>query len=237
MLDDSGSGQWDWIANGIVAAADDGAQVINLSLGGYSLSQTLELAVNHAWDAGVVIAAAAGNDGQNWGFYPGAYANSIAVGATDRKDARASFSNYGGNWVDVAAPGADILSTAPKVSTALWGSGTGGYAPLNGTSMATPHVAGLAGLIWSTDLCKPKDNGCVRNRIESTADRTRGTGTDFRNFTAHGRINAAAAVGGASLSLPSPTVTSTPTLASTPTSGPIPTPTATPPFDPDAHGD
>ena len=230
VLNDAGSGQWDWIANGIIAAADDNNKAINMSLGGYTPSQTLESAVNYAWGKGVVIAAAAGNDGQNWGLYPAAYTNAIAVGATTNTDARASFSNYGGNWVDVAAPGASILSTAPTGSTSIWPTGTSGYATLNGTSMATPHVTGLAALVWASGLCGTTDNACVRARIENTADHTAGTGTSTSSFTIHGRINAAAAVG-ASASPPTstatPTATLTPTSTSTTGSNPTATPTAT----------
>jgi thermitase len=216
VLNDRGSGQWDWIAQGIITAADDGAHVINLSLGGYTPSDTLRAAVDYAWDPPAqnspptkqraVIAAAAGNDGQNWGFYPAVYDNVIAVGATDNKDLRASFSNYGGNWVDVAAPGTNILSTAPREATSIWRSGTNGYASLNGTSMATPHVAGVAGLVWSSGKCGAQDNKCVRDQIETTAqDHPPGTGS---NFTIHGRVNAAAAVGG-STAAPTPDTTIT----------------------------
>jgi thermitase len=225
VLNDRGSGQWDWIAQGIITAADDGAHVINLSLGGYTPSDTLRAAVDYAWDPPAqnspptkqraVIAAAAGNDGQNWGFYPAVYDNAIAVGATDNKDLRASFSNYGGNWVDVAAPGANILSTAPREATSIWRSGTNGYASLNGTSMATPHVVGVAGLVWSSGKCGAQDNKCVRDQIETTAENhPPGTGS---NFTIHGRVNAAAAVGG-STAVPTPDTTAPDTTLSNPPS-------------------
>ncbi len=182
VLDDTGSGYYSWIANGIAWAADNGAQVINMSLGGSSPSSTQQAAVDYAWSKGVVVVAAAGNSNTSSQFYPAAYPNVIAVGATDNTDAKASFSNYGSSWVDVAAPGASILSTTVN----------GGYGLKSGTSMASPHVAGEAGLIWSKPgLCAGADNACVRNQIESQADKTSGTGT----YWANGRINANGGVG------------------------------------------
>lgn len=197
VLGDSGSGAYSWIAQGITWSADNGAKVINMSLGGSSASSTLQDAVNYAWGKGVVVVAAAGNSGSSTPFYPAAYENAIAVGATDHKDAKASYSNYG-SWVDVAAPGSDILSTTVD----------GGYATKNGTSMATPHVAGVAGLVWSTSL---GTNSEVRKQIESSAaDRTvlAGIGPDWSKA----RINACTAVGGTNCAPPpdttAPTVSS-----------------------------
>lgn len=184
VLGNNGSGSWANIASGIVWAKDNGAKVISMSFGAYSPSSTVQLAINQAWSDGVVLAAAAGNDGQNWGFYPAAFDNVIAVAATTRTDARASFSNWGGNWVDVAAPGAQILSTVKS----------GGYQAWDGTSMATPHVAGVAGLVWSRGSCGSNDNGCVRSRIEQNADPIPGTGLGSSDRWAHGRLNACRAV-------------------------------------------
>ena len=137
VLNDSGSGYYSWVANGIYWAADNGAEVINMSLGGTSRSTALEQAVNYAWSKGVVLAAAAGNNGSSSRLYPAYYANNIAVAATDQNDRKASWSNYG-SWVDVAAPGVSIVSTTPDEN----------YAYYSGTSMATPHVAGVAALIF-----------------------------------------------------------------------------------------
>src|SRR5687768_14314367 len=105
VLGNDGGGDYTHIANGILWAAGCDirdpvtdactgpvrANVINLSLGGYYDSITLRSAVDRAWGRGVVLACAAGNDGQNYGFYPAAYPNCLAVGATDNRDARASF--------------------------------------------------------------------------------------------------------------------------------------------------
>jgi thermitase len=168
VLGDDGIGNYSWVANGITWAADNGAKVINLSLGGTSPSSTLEDAVNYAWDQGCVIVAAAGNDNTSTPLYPAYYTNCIAVAATDRSDAKASWSNFG-TWVDIAAPGVDIFSTTPNHSFYLQNYGYKlNYDYMSGTSMATPHVAGLAGLVWATEY--GTDNAAVRDRIEGTAD-------------------------------------------------------------------
>ncbi|WP_173916840.1 S8 family peptidase [Halobacillus sp. Marseille-Q1614] len=174
-LDANGSGSMTAISDAIRYSADQGAKVINLSLGCNCDTQTLENAVNYAWSKGSVVIAAAGNDGVSTTFEPASYANVIAVGAVDRYDRRASFSNYG-TWVDVTAPGVDIASTVPN----------GGYAYMSGTSMASPHVAGLAGLLAG----QGRSNSQIRTAIENSADRISGTGSYFE----HGRINSQAAV-------------------------------------------
>ncbi|SMO84174.1 S8 family peptidase [Melghirimyces algeriensis] len=174
VLNNSGSGTLSDVANGIIHAANNDSDVINLSLGAAYGSSTLENAVNYAWNKGAVVVAAAGNAGNTAKHYPAAYSNAISVAATDANDRKASFSTYG-SWVDVAAPGVDILSTWP-----------GGYRYLNGTSMAAPHVAGLAGLLDS----QGRSNSNIRAAIENTADQISGTGSYWRK----GRINAYRAV-------------------------------------------
>lgn len=185
VLNDQGSGAYTWIAKGIVHAADSGAKVINLSLGGTSSSRTLEQAVNYAWNKGSVVVAAAGNSGRNSRTYPAYYKNVIAVAATDNRDRKASFSNYGSAWVDVAAPGVNILSTLPNHPHQL---GSSSYGYLSGTSMATPMTAATVGLIWSTPYGTTSQ--AVRSRLESKADRISGTGI----YWSFGRINQASAV-------------------------------------------
>lgn len=175
VLDANGSGSLTNIADGIRYAADQGAEVINLSLGCDCSTTTLENAVNYAWNKGSVVVAAAGNDGVSTTFEPASYSNVIAVGAVDSRDRRASFSNYG-SWVDVTAPGVDIASTVPN----------NGYSYMSGTSMASPHVAGLAGLLAG----QGRSNSQIRAAIEQTADPISGTGTYFQ----HGRINSNDAV-------------------------------------------
>ncbi|MBA4495065.1 S8 family peptidase [Paenactinomyces guangxiensis] len=175
VLDGNGSGTLSDVANGIRYAADQGAQVISLSLGGSSGTSTLSNAVNYAWNSGSVVVAAAGNSNTSAPSYPAYYSNAIAVASTTSSDQRSSFSNYG-SWVDVAAPGSSIYSTYIG----------GTYRTLSGTSMATPHVAGVAGLL----AAQGRNNSQIRSAIENTADRINGTGT----YWTHGRVNAYRAV-------------------------------------------
>jgi thermitase len=136
VLSSSGAGAHSWIANGIVWAADHGADVVNLSLGGPYTSAMLEQAVDYAWSHGVVLTAAVGSEGYSNPTYPAAYENTIGVGSTDHDDQRAAFSNYG-VYLSVVAPGVSILV----------GTRGGGYQRWSGTGLATPLVAGLAGLV------------------------------------------------------------------------------------------
>ncbi|HUS16310.1 MAG TPA: S8 family serine peptidase [Chloroflexia bacterium] len=198
VLDNSGSGTLANVANGITYAADHGAKVINMSLGG-SGSSTLQNAVDYAWGRGVFMACAAGNDNTSSqaNAYPGAYANCFAVASTTNTDARSSFSNYG-SWVEAAAPGSSIYST--------WLNS--GYNTISGTSMATPHVAGLAGLLSGQGLT----NAQIRSRICSTSDAISGTGT----YWTCGRINAYRAVSNGG---PTPVPTPPPGPTATPAPG------------------
>ncbi len=190
VLDDSGSGYISDIASGIVYAADR-AQVLNLSLGGPSGSQTLLNAVNYAANTqGRLVVAAAGNCGDsshlngcsyvNQPMYPAAYSNVMAVAATTSSDERASFSNEG-TYVDIAAPGDYIYNT-------YYGNS---YAHQSGTSQAAPHVSGLAALVWAEN---PDYTAAqVWSRITSTAVDLGAAGVDT-SFGA-GRIDVAAALG------------------------------------------
>ena len=180
VLGDNGGGDWAAIANGITWAADDGAKVINMSLGGTSPSATVEEAVNYTWGKGAVLVAAAGNRGVSDPFYPAYYPNVIAVAATDQDDQKASFSNHGSSWVDVAAPGVGILSTTVD----------GGYGARDGTSMASPHAAGAVGLAWDVAPAGTT-NQQIRDKVEATADPISGTGA----YWAKGRVNTCKAVG------------------------------------------
>ncbi len=194
VLDNSGSGSYSSVASGVSWAADNGARVINLSLGGSASSQTLKTAIDYAWGKGVVVVAAAGNSNTTIPFYPSSYTNAIAVAATDQNDQRASFSNYGSSWVDLAAPGVSILST--------YGSD---YQSLSGTSMATPFVTGVAGLVFSNH--PDWTNQQVRQKIEGSADKIAGTGSSWSS----GRVNACSAVDCANTVIaPSPTPSPSP---------------------------
>jgi thermitase len=176
------NGLWDLdIVQGIYWSVDNRAKVINLSLGSYGNSRSMEHAVNYAWQHGVVVVAAAGNDATDEPFYPAAYDRVISVAATDQTDGIADsdgqddFSNYG--KIDVAAPGEDILSTVP-----------GGYDAWDGTSMASPHVAALAGLLAAQGRTAPE----IRKRIQRTAFDLGDAGKD--KYYGWGRINAQRAV-------------------------------------------
>jgi thermitase len=145
VLDNTGVGATDKVAAGILWATDNGAAVINLSLGAETGTETLRAALKYAFDKGVVIIAAAGNTNGNV-FYPAAYDTYVlSVAATDYNDTRAESSNFGAR-IDVAAPGVRILSTVP---TWYLSPDVLPYQFGDGTSYAAPHVSGLAALIKS----------------------------------------------------------------------------------------
>jgi subtilisin family serine protease len=136
VLDDTGSGTTDVVASGIRWAADHGARVINMSLTSSQSSTPMEEACAYAAQAGVVIVAASGNEGNQAIGFPAALSQCIAVGASSTDSRLASFSNYGPEQ-EVVAPGTTILSCVPG----------GAYGQADGTSMAAPQVAGVAALI------------------------------------------------------------------------------------------
>jgi serine protease len=149
------------VAEGIRFAADNGAQVINMSLGGPIKSQILEDAVNHALSKGVVVVAAAGNSGRRVGW-PAAYPGVIAVSATDDKDKIAWFSSRGPE-VAIAAPGVSItqqtVCNGGRDKCEVFGT-------FNGTSMASPHVAGAVAIVESLGVTS---GPAVREALASSA--------------------------------------------------------------------
>ncbi|HET6947688.1 MAG TPA: S8 family serine peptidase [bacterium] len=192
-----GTGTYTDIADGITYAADHGAKVINLSLGGSAASTTLENAVNYAYNRGVTLVAAAGNENGPV-LYPAVYSNVIAVAATACNNAKASYSNSGPQ-IDVAAPGGDGTVTCgggnPN-TTWVWSpswSPTSGnqYFGMRGTSMATPHVAGVAALLISRGITTPAG---IQATLQDTATDLGAFGRD--DIFGYGLINAASAVGG-----------------------------------------
>ena len=171
-FDENGVGDTDQIIEAIRYSVANGANIINASWGGNAKSRVLEEAVQEAHNAGVVFVAAAGNDSTETLSYPAAYDGVIAVAAIDQDDERATFSNYG-SYVAVAAPGENIYSTLPDNS----------YGGLSGTSMAAPHVSGLAALILARH---PEfTNQDIESIIRNTA-----TPIVTDQYVGAGRINA-----------------------------------------------
>ncbi|MBD2295708.1 S8 family serine peptidase [Anabaena sphaerica FACHB-251] len=162
VLDQNGSGSYGNIANGIRYAVDNGADVINLSLGGNASNNTLKSAIEYAGNKGVIVVMAAGNDGGSTPSYPARYAydSGIAVGAVNKSNQLTDFSNRSGSQEIkyVTAPGEDIYSTVPNNQ----------YANYSGTSMAAPHVAGVVALMLSAN--PNLTEGQVRDIITSTAE-------------------------------------------------------------------
>lgn len=189
VLNGAGDGQLSWILDGIDYARLHGAKVISMSLGGRAENfgaaslDEFQATINTAYAAGITIVAAAGNDGDGTVEYPCAFVHVICVGATDNSDNHAFFSNTNA-YVDISAPGWNILSTVPSSVD------SSGYLTLSGTSMATPHVSALAGLIRSIYPAETVDQ--VEATILQTAVDLGPPGRDDQ-FGA-GRIDAAAAV-------------------------------------------
>ncbi|MDI6800661.1 MAG: S8 family serine peptidase [Thermodesulfovibrionales bacterium] len=182
------------IVDAIVYAVNKGAKIINESFGGYEFSATEYNALNYANSAGVFVAAAAGNESINndiYPLYPASFnlPNIISVAATDQKDMLASFSNFGPNSVHVAAPGVYILSTMPD----------NGYSDKEfwaGTSLSTPYVSGVAGLLMT--YYQHFDIYQIKSTIEAYSDYL----TNISGlYIKHGRLNAYRAV--SSLLVPS----------------------------------
>ncbi len=183
VLDRNGDGWYSDLAAGLIYATDNGARIVNLSLGGPSDMQVLRDAVDYARSRGVLIVAAAGNivGSSHSVLYPAAYEYErvLAIAATDESDRRAGFSCYGPQ-VDLAAPGSLIYSTCLG----------GGYCYKSGTSMATPLVSGLAALLWSLHPGYTPEQ--VRERLIDTALDIESTGWD--QYTGWGRVDAGEAI-------------------------------------------
>jgi thermitase len=181
VLNTAGWGLWTWIAAGLIWAADNGAHVANMSLGGPFPAAVVLEAVRYAASRNVFMACAAGNDGTTNPFYPAAFKldglGCNAIGATDAPPdvgSKAQFSQYG-RWVDYGAPGVLIWSTLPANRYAAW----------SGTSMAAPHIAGLAGLLRADGVVRSTQ---IRRCIMETTDPV------VQNPWARGRANAWRAV-------------------------------------------
>jgi subtilisin family serine protease len=179
VLDANGSGNYSAMINGIIYAADRGAKVINLSLGGTSSSRALQDAITYAWNKQCVLVAAAGNNGSNVTFYPAACTNVVAVSATDSNDTRPTWSNFG-SYVDVSAPGVDILSVY----------GTDQYAAWNGTSFSSPIASGVVALMGAAN--STLTNVQLVDLLIKNSDDIGALGKDV--YYGSGRVNANRAV-------------------------------------------
>lgn len=171
VLGKNGSGTTSAIASGIIWAVDHGARVINMSLGGTGTTQALADAVAYATRKGVLLVAAAGNNGSTTRFYPAAYPDVVSVAGTTSSDGRYDWSNYG-EWVRFAAPGCNV---APDAG--------GGYVNFCGTSSATPIVSGIAGLAYALE---PK---LTKAAFEQAL---RGSAVPVPNVARYGRVDSLA---------------------------------------------
>lgn len=159
VLGDTGSGSTTGVANGIRWASDNGAHVINMSLGSSSCSKTIDDAITYAVGKNVTVVVAAGNsalDAAARGYCPSHVEAAITVSAFDSANKPASFTNYGPN-VDVGAPGVSVVSTVP-------GNGKASY---SGTSMASPHIAGVAALLHvnNSSITPAAAQALIRNYV------------------------------------------------------------------------
>jgi thermitase len=191
VLNSQGSGYISDVASGITYAASHGARVINLSLGGAGQTQTLDSALNYAVANNALPVCAMGNNGNGVAQAtpePAYWYSCLTVIATDQSGARASFSNYGAK-ADVAAPGVAVLSTMPTYAVTLNSYGyKQNYDALSGTSMATPVVSGIAGLVLSMN---PNLTPMQVKGIIMTAA---GDGATWTPDLGFGLVNAATAV-------------------------------------------
>ncbi|MDQ3191416.1 MAG: S8 family peptidase [Bacteroidota bacterium] len=162
---------------GITWAAQNGAHVINMSWGGGASSNYGLTVVDNAYNLGCVLVAGSGNDNVQTQFYPAAYSNVISVASTASNDAKSSFSQYG-SWIDISSPGSSILST-------LLGNT---YGTNSGTSMASPLVAGLCGLLLSVNPTMTPAQ--VKNCLLSSADNIDAQNPGYIGLLGAGRINA-----------------------------------------------
>ena len=203
ILDENNSGYYSWWTDGIYYAVDNGAKVINMSVGGSGFSSSMKDAIDYAYNNGVTVVACMMNENNNTTFYPAGYQNTIAVGATNPNDERSapffwsttSGSNYG-NHIDVVAPGNYIYGLDHQSDTNYnfyWG----------GTSQAAPLVTGLSSLLLAQDADKTPDD--IISIIRSTAEDQLGNISEdisgFDIYYGYGRVNAYEALLQSSLSI------------------------------------
>lgn len=207
VVDSTNYASYSNIAAAIEYAADHGAKVINVSIGGTSPSSALQAAVDYAWNAGAIVVAAAMNNSSSTPNYPAACNNAVAVAATDENDNLASFSDFG-SWITVSAPGNNIETTMVG----------GGYGLWWGTSLATPVVSGVAALALAANPSLTPQ--ALVTLLKNNADDLGSPG--FDNVFGWGRVNAYRTVVAAQSGSTTPPVTTTPTTPTAPvTTAPV----------------
>ncbi|SYZ72446.1 Thermophilic serine proteinase (modular protein) [Candidatus Zixiibacteriota bacterium] len=221
VLDASGNGTYTAIANGITFAADNGAKVINMSLGGASGSSTLQNAVIYAYNKGVTIVCAAGNAGSSTPQYPAAYTQCISVSAVRYDRTYTYYTSYG-STIDICAPGGDLnvdqngdgyVDGVLQQTHDGTNYGTFGYYFYEGTSMACPHVAGVAALLIAKAGGSMTPDA-VRAALQNTATDLGATGWD--QYYGYGLVNPTAALNSIANNPPVAAFTGTPTSGTYP---------------------
>ncbi|MEA5582620.1 S8 family peptidase [Nodularia harveyana UHCC-0300] len=187
VLSGNGGGTVADIAEAIKFAADNGADIINMSLGGGGESQLMKQAIDYAHNKGVTIVGAAGNENQNGASYPARYPHVIGVSAFGPDGEKAPYSNFGAG-VDISAPGGSEAGTILQETIDPDNNGAGVFLGLQGTSMAAPHVAGVAALIKASGVTEPDE---ILKVLKQSA---RVIPEDSFNYYGAGQLNAEAAV-------------------------------------------
>ncbi|HYI66867.1 MAG TPA: S8 family serine peptidase [Candidatus Limnocylindrales bacterium] len=191
VMSRTGTGDTADLTAGIIWAANHGATVINMSVGGFPAAQYVQDAVNYAWGKGVVLVGAAGNNNREETFYPASFTNVVSVSATQINDEFSHWSSYGPK-VDVSAPGSSVQTTNCTVCTYADHHTWGDHTYISGTSFATPNVAGVIALIRARYPSYTPAQ--VVSRLITTADDLGRPG--YENRYGNGRVNAFRALGG-----------------------------------------
>ena len=218
VLDNNQFGYYSWWVSGFYFAANLGVRVINLSAGGVNHSEALHAAVQYAFDRGIVICVAMMNEDSDVPYYPAAYSETVAVGATDRQDQRADPFSWGGgssygDHIDLIAPGNGLISTYLN----------GNYANYAGTSQAAPLVAGVAALMFQIDVTLTPQE--IVTILWNTADDQVGRSAEdikgFDIYHGYGRLNAFSALTAVSTGNVTPDLFAAYLPRPNPSSGPV----------------
>lgn len=188
VLGDNGDGLNSWIIEAILFAVNNGARVINMSLGGAPYDQAFQDAITFAWERGCVIVASTGNRGHEQIQYPAGYNFVLAVSATNEQNNRASFANWGSH-VGITAPGTAILSTTPTYPAP---DSLQNYDTFNGTSQSTPFVSGLAAMLFA--IYPNLTNQGVVQLMQRGANMINSDTKEWTSFFGYGLLDATNAV-------------------------------------------